>query len=166
MSRSNRQFNKGFTLVEVLIAIVLVGIAITSLVAANVAFTKANGFGSDLTTAEFLIEQIRELSLFLAVTDPQTGTDVFGAESIETGLADYDDLDDFDGAGFSPPINADREQLSDLSGFSQQVTVDNVNPSDFEQVVADHSSGFVRVTVKVFLNSVELSSAEWIRARY
>jgi len=158
------RYGDGFSLIEVLIAIVLVGLAIASLVTANSAFTKANGAGAELSTAEFLSEQIRELSALLPVIDPNSGVSAFGPE--ETLLDDYDDLDDFDGASFSPPIDADREPLDDLAAFSQQITVENVDASDFEQVVSDHGSYFVRVTVRVFLNSREISSARWLRARY
>jgi type II secretory pathway pseudopilin PulG len=154
----------GFSLIEVLIAILLVGLAIVSLVAANSAFTKANGAGADLSTAEFLIEQIRELTTPLPVVDPQSGTATFGPE--ETTLAGYDDLDDFNGANFSPPIGANRTVLNAFAGFGQRITVENVSSSNFEQVVAHHSSSFVRVTVKVVLNGRDISSASWIRARY
>ena len=159
------RYGGGFSLIEVLIAILLVGLAVASLVTANSAFTKANGAGTELSTAEFLIEQIRELSTLLPVVDPNTGVSTFGPETAET-LADYDDLDDFDGASFSPPIDADRNTLNDFAAFSQQITVENVDASDFEQVVSDHGSYFVRVTVKVFLNSKEISSARWLRALY
>ena len=161
----NTRYGDGFTLIEVLIAILLLGLAIASLVTANSAFTKANGAGTELSTAEFLIEQIRELTTVLPVIDPNTGVSTFGPEGAET-LADYDDLDDFDGAIFSPPIDADRNLLNDFATFSQQITVENVDASDFEQVVSDHSSYFVRVTVKVFLNSREISSSRWLRALY
>ena len=153
-----------FSLIEVLIAIILIGLAIASLLAANSSFTKANGAGADLSTAEFLAEQIRELTTLLPVVDPETGISTFGPE--EAGLTDYDDLDDFDGTGFSPPISADRTVLNDFAAFSQLITVQNVNPANLEQVVADHSSYFVRVTVRVLLNSKEITSASWIRARY
>ena len=165
LNRINTDYEDGFSLIEVLIAILLVGLAIASLVTANSAFTKANGAGVELSTAEFLIEQIRELSTLLPVIDPETGIFTFGPEAAET-LADYDDLDDFDGASFSPPIDADRNVLNDLAAFSQQITVENVDASDFEQVVIDHNSNFVRVTVKVFLNSRQISSARWLRALY
>jgi prepilin-type N-terminal cleavage/methylation domain-containing protein len=163
-NRKSKITRGGFSLIEVLIAILLVGIAIVSLVAANSAFTKTNGAGTDLSTAEFLIEQIRELTTLLAVVDPQSGTATFGPE--EATLAGYDDLDDFSGANFSPPISTNRTILNAFSGFSQRITVENVSASNFEQVVAHHSSPFVRVTVKVFLNSNQISSASWIRARY
>ncbi len=156
---------RGFSLIEVMIAVLLVGLAIAALVASNGALTRANSAGTDLSTAEFLIEQIRELTTLLPVVDPETDDSVFGPEGAET-LASYDDLDDFDGAVFSPPIGADRNGLDNFDAFSQQVTVVNVNASNFEQVVGDHGSDFVRVTVKVLLNSKELSSVSWLRARY
>jgi prepilin-type N-terminal cleavage/methylation domain-containing protein len=155
----------GFTLIEVLIAVILVGLAIASLVGANGAFTKANGAGTDLSTAEFLLEQIKELTVMLAVVDPVTGTTTFGPEAGET-LATYDDLDDFDNKTFSPPIDARRNTLGNFASFSQQITVQNVNPSNFEQVVSDHSTSFVRVTVKIYQNSSEICSSSWLRARY
>ncbi|MBN2136798.1 MAG: prepilin-type N-terminal cleavage/methylation domain-containing protein [Sedimentisphaerales bacterium] len=156
--------NNGFTLVEALFAIVLVGLAVASLVGANAAFTRANGVGADLSTAEFLLEQIKELTATLPVIDPETETTTFGPE--EGSVAGYDDLDDFDGASFSPPISAGRVSLSDFGSFTQQVTVENVNPSDFEAVAADHSSSFVRLTVTVLRGGVQISRASWIRARY
>ena len=161
----NTKYKSGFSLIEVLIAVLLVGLAIASLVAANSAFTKANGAGTDLSTAEFIIGQIRELTTLLPVIDPQDELATFGPETGET-LAGYDDLDDFDDATFSPPISAERIPLNEFSAFYQQITVENVSASNFEQVVANHSSSFVRVTVSVYLNSKKISSASWLRARY
>jgi len=159
-----RRNKNAFTLIEVLIATFLVGLAVASLVVASGSFTKVNGAGTDLSTAEFLVEQIRELTALLPVVDPETGVSVFGPE--EATLAAYDDLDDLDAANFTPPISADRLVLNDLASFSQRITVENVSASNFEQVVSNHSSSFIRVTVKVFLNSKEISSTSWIRALY
>ncbi len=129
-----------FTFVEVLVAILLVGLAVVSLVAANISFTKINAAGADISTAEFLLEQIRERTVLTAFDDL----------TIET---------------FSPPISADGNELTDFTSYSQEVVVENVEPSDFEQPTAD-ATDFVRVTVKVYLNSRELDSATWIRTRY
>jgi prepilin-type N-terminal cleavage/methylation domain-containing protein len=162
----DKRYKSGFSLIEVLIAILLVGLAVASLMAANSALTRANGAGTDLSTAEFLLGEIRELTALLPVVDPDGGS-TFGFETGEV-LLTYDDLDDFDGEVFSPPIGADRVALTDSAAFSQQITVENVSASNFEQVVGkDHSlSDFVRVTVTVFLNSRPISSASWLRARY
>jgi prepilin-type N-terminal cleavage/methylation domain-containing protein len=107
---TNRQPRRGFTLIEVMIATLLIGLAIAALVAANGTLSMANGLGTDKSTAEFLAEQIRELTALLAVVDPETALTAFGPE--EGSLAGYDDVDDFDGATFSPPIGADRVALN------------------------------------------------------
>ena len=160
-----RRRNDGFSLIEVLIATLLVGLAVAALLGANRAFTRANDAGTDLSTAEFLIEQIKELMALLPVVDPD-GDTTFGPETGET-LPTYNDLDDFDGAIFSPPINADRVSLNDYATFSQQVTVENVNASDFEQVEPDlPRTNFVRVTVNVYQNAQLITTASWLRARY
>lgn len=161
----DKHYNSGFSLIEVLIAILLVGLAVASLMAANTALTMANGAGTDLSTAEFLLGEIRELTVLLPVVDPQTDDDTFGPETGEV-LADFDDLDDFDGAVFSPPINGERAVLNNSAAFSQQIIVENVSASNFEQAVGDHGSDFVRVTVRVLLNSQEITSASWLRTRY
>lgn len=161
----NSKNKSGFTLIEVLLAVMLVGIAIASLVGANGAFTQANGAGTELSTAEFLLEQVKELSAMLPVVDPSTGTTTFGPEAGEV-LATYDDLDDFDDANFCPPIDAARSTLSNFGSFSQVITVENVNPSNFEEVELDHSTSFVRITVKVLQNSEEVCSSSWLRAKY
>ena len=140
----NKKPKSGYTLIEVLIAVILVGLAIASLVAANSAFTKANGEGTNLTTAVFLTEQMKE----------------------RTVLFEYAALPSLDERVFSPPIGIDGQSLTSLTAFSQKVIVENVDPADFGQVVDDGSSSFLRVTVTVFLNSRQLNSASWIRAQY
>ena len=161
----NKKYDSGLSLIEVLFAVLLVGLAIASLMAANGAFTKANGAGTDQSTAEFLIGQIRELTMLLPVIDPEDEIATFGPESGET-LAIYDDLDDFDSASYSPPISAERTPLNQFSAYNQQIAVENVSASNFELVVGDHNSNFVRVTVRVYLNSSQISSTSWLRARY
>ncbi len=158
--------DKGFSFVEILISIILVGLSITALVFASNSFTMSNGAGADLSTAEFLIEQIRELTTLLPVVDPETTTTTFGVESGETTVAAYDDIDDFNDVTFSPPIDASRTPVAALNAFSQSVTVTNVSQSNFDTVVGAHASSFVKVTVGVSLNGREISSASWIRANY
>jgi prepilin-type N-terminal cleavage/methylation domain-containing protein len=155
--------NRGFTLIEVLIAVILVGVAIVGLVGANGASSMVNGAGLDLTTTEFLIEQIREMTAVLPTVDPVSGTTTFGHE--EATLAAYDDVDDFDGASFNPPIDAGRARLNDLGAYTQVITVQNVSRTNFEQVVADHSTTFYRVKVEIRRDGHVLNSASWLRSR-
>jgi prepilin-type N-terminal cleavage/methylation domain-containing protein len=153
----------GFSLVEILVATILVGLSITALVLASNSFTMANGAGADLSTAEFLVEQIRELTAMTPAADPDNPTH-FGQET--SGEA-YNDVDDFDGGVFSPPISADMTVLNDFASFSQQVIVQKLNPSNLDEVVADTStSPFLRVTVTIIQNNKQITTASWIRAKY
>ncbi len=155
----------GFSLVEVLIAIVLIGLTIVALVGANGVFTQNNSTALDVTTSEYLLEQIKEFTLLLPVVDPQDPNAFFGTK--EAALADYDDLCDFDDETFSPPIDADRLTLPQFSTFSQKVTVQKVNPANFEQVELDgFATPFVRVTVEIYRRGQKLASSSWIRAIY
>ena len=155
---------KGFTLIEALISIVLLGMAIAALMVSNGALTNANGAGIEISTAEFLVEQIREMTASLPVRDPQTGAGFFGNE--EGSLSLYDDTDDFNGKTYSPPIDSSRAQLTAFSSYTQQITVENVSESNLSTHANNHSTDFYRVTVKVLLNGKELSRASWLRARF
>ncbi len=134
---------QGFTLVEVLIAMILVGLAIAALMAANRSLSQANGIGAEMSTGELLAEQVRELTM----------------------MTDYPALlGTFDDVTYSPPKGADGADLSGFDDYSQVVTVENVSDTDFETVVDDGSSHFQKITVKVLLNSEQLCSASWVRA--
>lgn len=133
-------FKKGFTLIEILIVVVLLGMAMAAIVASNVAFTQATAQAAQLSTAEFLIEQIREL----------------------TALLLYNDVDDFNGAVFNPPIDCQQRQLTDFSDYSQAVTVENLSAN--LQPGPDPNSPFVRVTVRILYQNNEITKASWIRS--
>ncbi len=160
---------KAFTLIESMVAMIIIGIAMAALIAASTSMTRVSGAGINISTAEFLIEEIRELTTDLPVVDPETDITTFGPE--EPALVFYDDLDDFNGASFSPPIDITRNQLVNFTGFTQQVTVQNVgdnNPADgvdLTAVTVNHGSDFVRITVDILLNGNIVSSSSWIRTR-
>lgn len=160
-----RQRAGGLSLVETLVAMVIIGLTIAAIVAGTAAFTQAGGAGLDLSTAEFLIEEIRELTASLPVIDPENGTNVFGPESGEGTVAAYDDVDDFDGASFSPPIDIHRNPLHEFATFTQRITVENVDVADLTQVRGDHTTDFVRVTVEIVRHGQVISSCSWIRTR-
>jgi hypothetical protein len=81
-------------------------------------------------------------------------------------LDDVDDLDGFNSTSVGAPINAQRTALTNLAAFSQHVTVQRINPSDFDLPDTTGNSNFVRITVDIRENGRPVSSASWIRARY
>ena len=132
---------KGFTLIEALFAAMLIGLVIAALAVSSGAATMVNGAGIDLSTAEFLIEEIRE----------QTATD------------DFDTVVALDGTTYNPPKDISSTDMSEFSAYSQQLTVEYVNPSNLTQV-SGTATEFVRVTVTIIKNSRPISTASWIRA--
>ncbi len=134
---------KGFTLVEVLVAVIFVGIGIAALIGANMSVTRANDVGADLSTAEFLIEQMRE----------------------RTAPLSFDDVNDFAAGTHSPPIDVDGNPINALSDFAQQVTVEYVDDDNFQNPVG-YQSDFIRITVDITSNGKAISSASWIKANY
>ena len=136
MSSKNKK--TAFTLIEALIAMVLLGFAITALITANQSITAANGTGLELSTAEFLIEQIREAT----VSTP------------------FDQLaTNFNNKTFSPPHDSRGNSLTVYAGYSQKITVQNV--SGFGP-----SADFYKINVAVELKNQPVTSASWLRANY
>ncbi len=135
----------GFSLIEIMISVILVGLSVTALVLASNSLTRANGAGADLSTAEFLIEEIREL----------------------TAITPAAQMMNFDNAVYCPPISADQAVLNDFGAFSQKIIVQKLNPSNLDEVVGDsYVSPFLRVTVTIVQNNKEISTGSWIRAAY
>jgi hypothetical protein len=119
---------------------------------------------------------VRELVLGLPQRDPVTNDDAWGPEADEDGVADFDDLDDFDGAGFDSvdgtgPLNALRVPIADMDGWRQRVLVDNIDPFDLVRTVDDGSSELMRVTVVVERRTAndethrEFTRVSWIAPR-
>jgi hypothetical protein len=126
----------GFTLIEAALTTVIVGTGVLSIVAAQQAYHQKNDWAQRTGTAMLLANELREMTLPLPVFDPITGQTFTGPEPGENDITDYDDIDDFagvpDGTGaypgltFNPPVDALRRQISDMTGWSQQINVVSV----------------------------------------
>ena len=159
-----RRSQSGFTLIEAALATVIVSTGVLSILAAQQAYHRKNNWANHSGTAMLLANEIRELTFAMPHHDPITGSATLGPEAGETTVAAYDDLDDFagvvtngfgTGTTFSPPINALRQQIPDMAGWSQQVMVENVLPENISVTSGSTqplsaSTGLMRVTVNVF----------------
>lgn len=154
----------GFTLLEVMFASLLIGLAIAALAVTSSAYTIVNGAGIDLSTAEFLVEEIRELTAPMPAVDPDGVAGACGPDAGESTLAQFDDVDDFDGQIISPPIDASGTAMTEFAAFSQQITVQNVASSNLTQAVADHTTDLYRITVTITKNNSPITSTSWVRA--
>lgn len=151
---------RAFTLIEAAIATMILGSGIVAIMTAHRAFHAQNEWSAQAAIAQQLGVEIRELVLGLPQRDPVTNDDVWGPEPDEESVQDFDDLDDFDGAVFSAnndtgPLNALRLRIPDMDGWRQRVFVENINPLNLIETVADGSSDFVRVTVVIERQGVD-----------
>jgi hypothetical protein len=161
----------GFTLIETALAVVIVGTGVLAILAAQQAYHQHNMWSQRIGTALLLANEMRELTMNMPRFDPITGEDTFGPEGNEPTVMQYDDLDDFHGATFSPPIDAHRLTIPNMDRWTQVVTVENVLPNMVNgTAVPNNSTDVVRITCRVLYQSptmnepLEITRLTWIRA--
>ena len=158
--RRMRRHQAGFTLIEAALTTVIIGTGVLAIVAAQQAYHKKNDWAQRTSTGVLLANELRELTLALPGHDPITGTSHLGPESDESSVTYYDDLDDFAGVvtegygtgiTFDPPINALRQEIADLPGWSQVIRVENVLADNISSTYVQPlgATDLVRVTVTV-----------------
>jgi prepilin-type N-terminal cleavage/methylation domain-containing protein len=156
----------GFTLTEVAVATVLVGIALTALMVSLAAGSRTNRAGQQLTQAVFLVQEIREWTLKLPFSDPDAndagnppGTDGSDPQVF------VDDLDDLMNVTYSPPRDGRGQAISSMAGWSQTLTLTWRNPDNLTAVVPDGSSDIIHVKVDVSYRGQPVLSSGWLVAR-
>ena len=173
----------GFTLIETALATIIIGVGVLAMMSAQLAFHQQNAWSTHSSIATHLAGEIREMTWTLPQHDPVTGDFFWGPEGDnEASFQDYDDLDDFDGLGgglvFSPPINARRQEIANMDGWSQTVRVFNVDPFN---IVFDGDTGMgveddgttntmaVEVTIHYLApnenEAIEMTRVTWIAPR-
>lgn len=134
----------GFTLLESMLAIIIIAIGVLAFVDAQASFTRSNTWSSQAATGMLLANEVREFSRRFPRHDAVTGLSLqgsgagatltgWGMETGESTLDDVDDLDDLDGVSFGAggtfagPIDAFGNVVpqTDLDGV---VLTDNGEP--------------------------------------
>lgn len=114
---------RGFTLIEIIVTIVVVGIAAVALMSV---FTNTISGSADpviqqqaTTIAEAYLEEI-SLRSFNDPDDPESGTD-----EGEAGRAQYDDVKDYRSLGVGAPADQFGAAIPSLSDYTVTVTITN-----------------------------------------
>lgn len=154
---------------------IIVGIGFFSMLELFGVCSAQNRISGNMTTAMLLANNVQEAMAGATFNDPLGGSAVFGPESGET-LATYDDIDDFDGQTFSPPIDSMRQPIEDLSRYSQSITVVPVYPNKLNsnnnsaslEIPKTTYTGAARVTVVIVYTghpetAYEAYRMSWIR---
>ena len=132
----------GFTLVEVLVASVLIAIGITGLLAAMATSTQSNAAGNNLAQATLLAQEIRERTVAMS----------------------FDDIGNLSGQVYSPPVDSTGTAMEDMTQWSQSITVTFRDASDISATVEDGTSDVVYVEVIVSMLGNEVCRTGWIVA--
>lgn len=168
--------HRRFALIEAALTIVIVGTAMLALMSLSGALTGQNAAAGQSTTALLLASNVQEGMAGLSFNDPAFANTYFGPDPGEA-LASFNDLDDFDGRTFGPPIDAARQPVPALSQYSQVVTVlpvyanklnSNTNPGSLDLPRTAYT-GAVRVMIRVMYRprpdaaAQEVYRTSWIR---
>jgi prepilin-type N-terminal cleavage/methylation domain-containing protein len=111
--RHPRSRGAGFTLLESMLALIIIAVGVLAFVDAQAAFTMSNNWSSRAATGMLLANEVREMSQRFPRHDRVTGLALvgtgsgavlegWGRENGETDIDDLDDLDDLDGVTFGP----------------------------------------------------------------
>jgi hypothetical protein len=168
-SRNKKQHDfqpkRGFWIMEVTIAIAVIGIGVVAVVGSQQASHIQSVVSDRLATGMRLAIEIRELSLMLPAYDPVTGNTTWGSEPGELIPVDLDDLDDLDGVTFDGPIDATRTEIIGMNGWSQQIIVQCVNPFDVLEVVADGASDIIQMEAVIYFEGEVVMRLSWFSPR-
>ncbi len=160
-SSRNGRGRSAFTLIESALVMIIVGVGTVAVLQLLATGTMSNAESSELTTGLNLANDIREMSRGLSFADPTTPTN-WGVETGESTVASYDDLDDLDGATFSPPVDARRQTLGTYTNWRQSITVETVKPTSITTATTRGSQRVNRISVGVFKSGLEICRISWL----
>ena len=132
----------GFTLIETVFAIMIVGLAIVALMMLFASGTQVNAVGNSMSSAVFLAGEIR---------------------SLIDGVA-FEDLGLFPGTYNG--IDAAGNAVPGMESYRQIVEVQSVNPTDMTPYVGTDPNA-IRLTVRVVYgkNAQEMTRVSWLRVK-
>jgi type II secretory pathway pseudopilin PulG len=169
----SRSTAPGFTLIESALATVIVGVGVVAVMQLFAGLTQQNRLANRQTVALHLANNLQEITNSLAFASSAAAT-TFGPEAGESirggsGTTPFDDVDDFNGQVFSPPIDSLRQPVAALSQFRQRVTVTQVDPNKL--TLAGANTDARRITVRVTFQVTPTAAEEdvytvsWLRMR-
>ena len=139
---------------------VIVGTGFLAMLGLVASGTRVNAEATEMTTAVNLANSVREMTLRLAFAD---AANHWGLDNGET-IQNCDNVEDLDGAVFSPPVDASRAAIANLATWRQRVRVQSIDPGAVDLEVPNDTSAspMLRVTCTVENNGVQVHQLEWL----
>ena len=147
---------KGFTLIEIVMVIVLLGIIMPGVIFYFIQGVKDSAIPQRRTTAIFLAEALMEeikskrWDEVIAINSTCSNASAypFVPDGGETRI-NFDDIDDFNGLSNIPPQNSQGANMTDYQGFTQQATVIYVDAADLNATAATPPTCYKRILVRI-----------------
>ena len=144
-SHTNTRWGKpsagGFTLIEAIFAVMIVGLGISALMQLFASGTQVNHYGDSLSKAVFLAEELRSM------TDDQP----------------FNNLMNYDGQVYNG-VDATGTAVPGLQQFTQSFEVTPINPTSFLPEV-NPDPILLRLTVNVSKPNGNLTTVSWLRSK-
>ena len=158
-----RPGREGFTLIEVVVATVLVGLALTAMMVSVRSNTRVNDAGTKLTQATFIAQEIREWTLTLPFSDQDVGDrdNPPGSDGSNPQVW-VDDLDDLMNVTYCPPRDGQGYAITALSAWSQAITMTWRDPDNLGNTVTNGTSDIIYVNVDVKYQNKHIVSSGWL----
>ncbi len=131
----------GFTLIEVMFAMRIIGLGIAALMQVFAAGTQVNGWGDYLSKGVFLAGECRSM------------TDDVG----------FDNLAGYDGQVFNG-VDANGDPINGLQDYQQTIDVRMVSPHDLTLYVGPDPQAAILTTVVSHAND-EITRMSWLRTK-
>lgn len=157
----------GFTLIEILLAVVILGVAFVAFLSAMQTGIHTGAESSDLTKAMLYAREMREWTRSLPFhdTDAADADNPVGPDVVTNGVPFVDDVDDLLGATFSPPRDSFGNEITDATEWSETVTLIWKSEADPTVTVADGASNLIFVEVTIKKNGETILTTNWLRAK-
>jgi len=158
--------DRGFSLVEVMVAAALMGVGVAAVMIAMQSGTNVNAAGRDLTQACYLAQEIREWTLMLPFSDPDLADqgNPPGPDGSDPQVF-VDDLDDLIGVTYSPPRDGNSNPIAELANWSQQIDLEWKDPDSLRSTVAPGSTDIIRVKVTIRHDDTPVLDTGWLVSR-
>ncbi|WP_428940062.1 type IV pilus modification PilV family protein [Fontivita pretiosa] len=137
--RRLRARTRGFTLMEAAMTTVIVGVGFMAMLQLLATGTANNLRGVETTTAINLAKNVREYALKLP----------------------FDELSSLNGTTYTPPIDSRGTAVSGFEDWSQQVTVQPVDPDRLTLAISDDTPDALQITVSVSHQGRPVASINW-----
>jgi len=154
----------GFTLVEMLLAIVIVGTGLTAFMNLMPVLGQSIDFSHEASSGLGLALLLINETDTVPFEDPASNC-TFGLETDETASsrADFDDLDDYDGYTETPPADKMGNSMPNLADYTRSVEILNLDTTDLTTVRPDGTTEAKLVIVTVTCLGREVAQLSVVR---